>query len=675
MSWGTGAWWGEFSLKWGVLFFLFVIFCILCLLATGIVLWEKQKTEPFFKRLVALRGRMGTSRWLAALIVVILPIWFFQYSPWGVAFKGQFIRLLVWCISIIILAFFLTRDPANAWTWPAILTGSLLFGAVIVITNPFGTVTNYPFSLGWSEGNRLWDYSLLFGKHLYSYPPGDPPSAYLDLGRQLVGGLPFILPQVSLGFERFWIALMEILPYLLLGWLVFRPSHKNESLSWILAGIWGFMFLNQGPIHAPLLVCAILVALAWRQPLWAAIPLVAIAGYFALVSRSTYIFAPAIWAVMLEFGGAALEKDRVRGRDWGRATSVGLAGLLGAFGTQFISAIKFSAPTTAAPGGGVAAGVASAASAAVTTVTSAGTDQPLLWYRLFPNATYGSGILLGLLIAVGPLIVILAFQAVHSWKLNFLQKLSILLPLCAFLVVGLIVSTKIGGGGDLHNLDMFLIALLFAAALAWKGGGAEWLAAIQNEKIWMQASVLLLFAIPAFQPLMALRPLSFAKDASWLAVLADVEKPKDLGSLPSEGAIQADLQELNQAVKTAQSQGDVLFMDQRQLLTFGYIRDVALVPEYEKKLMMDEALSSNAAYFQPFYKDLAAHRFSLIISDPLRTPIKDSEYGFGEENNAWVKWIAKPILCYYQEKNTLTDVRVEMLTPRQGPNDCSNTLP
>ena len=319
--------------------------------------------------------------------------------------------------------------------------------------------------------------------------------------------------------------------------------------------------------------------------------------------------------------------------------------------------------------------MASAASAAVTTVTSAGTDQPLLWYRLFPNATYGSGILLGLLIAVGPLIVILAFQAVHSWKLNLLQKLSILLPLCAFLVVGLIVSTKIGGGGDLHNLDMFLIALLFAAALAWKGGGAEWLAAIQNEKIWMQASVLLLFAIPAFQPLMALRPLSFAKDANWLAVLADVEKPKDLGSLPSEGAIQADLQELNQAMKTAQGQGDVLFMDQRQLLTFGYIRDVALVPEYEKKLMMDEALSSNAAYFQPFYKDLAAHRFSLIISDPLRTPIKDSEYGFGEENNAWVKWIAKPILCYYQEKNTLTDVHVEMLTPRQGPNDCSNTLP
>ncbi len=674
VAWGTGTWWGEFSLKWGMAFFSFVIFCGLCLLATGSVLWEKQKTESFLKRLVALRGRIGRMRWPVAIAVLILPIWLFQYSAWGVVFDKPFIRLLVWCITILFLAFFISRDPDNAWDWPGILIGSVLCGAGFVLTNPFGPVTSYPFSLGWSEGNRLWDYSLLFGKNLYSYSPGDPPSAYLDFGRQLVGGLPFLLPQVSVGMERFWIALMAILPYLLLGWLAFRPTEKTGNLLWILTGVWGFMFLNQGPIHAPLLVCAILVAIAWRQPLWAAVPLVAASGYFALVSRSTYIFAPAIWAVMLEFGGAVLDKDRVIPKAWGRAVSIGLAGLLGAFGTQIIDALKSHTPA-AASGGTVAAGVTAATGAAVTTVTSAATAQPLLWYRLFPNATYGNGILLGLVIAAGPLIVLLLFLAAKPWKLNLLQKLSILLPLMAFLVVGLIVSTKIGGGGDLHNMDMFLIALMFSAALAWKAGGAQRMAAIQKETTWVQAAVLLIIAIPAFQPLMALRPLSFAKDAGWLAVLADVAKPKDLGSLPSDQAINTNLQELRQAVKTAQSQGEVLFMDQRQLLTFGAIKDVRLVPEYEKKLMMDEALSSNAAYFQPFYRDLAAHRFSLIISDPLRTPIKDSEYGFGEENNAWVKWIAKPVLCYYEEKDTLMDVRVEMLVPRQGPNDCSNILP
>ena len=158
-------------------------------------------------------------------------------------------------------------------------------------------------------------------------------------------------------------------------------------------------------------------------------------------------------------------------------------------------------------------------------------------------------------------------------------------------------------------------------------------------------------------------------------MLADVQKPRDLGSLPSNDSIAVDLQKLGNDVQAAQAQGDVLFMDQRQLLTFGNIKNVRLVSEYEKKRMMDEALSGNTSYFQPFYADLASHRFSLIISDPLRTPIKDSDYGFGEENNAWVKWVAKPVLCYYEEKDTLTDVRVELLVPHQGSTDCSAVLP
>ena len=187
--------------------------------------------------------------------------------------------------------------------------------------------------------------------------------------------------------------------------------------------------------------------------------------------------------------------------------------------------------------------------------------------------------------------------------------------------------------------------------------------------------MLLAIALPALQPLMALRPISFAKDVDWLVVLADVERAKDLGSLPSQVTVATELQKLRTDVSTAEAHGDVLFMDQRQLLTFGYIKDVQLIPEYEKKQMMDEALSGNLNYFEPFYRDLASHRFALIVSDPLRTPIKDSDYGFGEENNAWVKWVARPVLCYYEEKDTLVNVRVEILVPRQVLNDCSSVQP
>ena len=373
---------------------------------------------------------------------------------------------------------------------------------------------------------------------------------------------------------------------------------------------------------------------------------------------------------MLEFGSVLAADKRMPARAWTRAVIMGVAGLLGSLllpkvmdALHWNLGIESSAPGVAA-GGVSVAGVASAA-----------TKQPLLWYRLFPNATYGSGILLGLAIAAGPLIAILLYLSIRRWKLNLLQKLSLLLPSLAFMVVGLIISTKIGGGGDLHNLDMFLIGLLFAAALAWRAVGAEWLASIPSSATWIRGVLLLAIALPAVQPLMALRPISFASDADWLVVLADVGKPKDLGSLPSDEVVATELQKLQTDVRTAQSSGDVLFMDQRQLLTFGYITDVRLVPEYEKKQMMDEALSSNRDYFEPFYRDLAAHRFSMIISDPLRTPIKDSDYGFGEENNAWVKWVARPVLCYYEEKDTLVNVRVEILIPRQGTNDCTSLLP
>jgi hypothetical protein len=90
---------------------------------------------------------------------------------------------------------------------------------------------------------------------------------------------------------------------------------------------------------------------------------------------------------------------------------------------------------------------------------------------------------------------------------------------------------------------------------------------------------------------------------------------------------------------------------------------------------MDESLSGNAAYFEPFYADLAAHRFSLILSEPLRTPIQDSSYRFGEENNAWVTWVAGPVLCYYEPLVTLRVFRVQLLVPNENADDCSSVLP
>ncbi len=108
-------------------------------------------------------------------------------------------------------------------------------------------------------------------------------------------------------------------------------------------------------------------------------------------------------------------------------------------------------------------------------------------------------------------------------------------------------------------------------------------------------------------------------------------------------------------------------MDQRQLLTFGYVKDLPLVADYEKKLVMDQALSGNQIYFDAFYADLQKHRFSMIVSEPLRKSMADEEIrNFAEENNSWVYWVSRPLLKYYKPKVTYDEVGVQLLVPREN---------
>jgi hypothetical protein len=259
--------------------------------------------------------------------------------------------------------------------------------------------------------------------------------------------------------------------------------------------------------------------------------------------------------------------------------------------------------------------------------------------------------------------------------MNIWQSLAVVMPLLAFLSIGLVVSTKIGGGGDLQNMVMFLISLMFATVLAWQKSGRDWIRQVAASPAWIKMALVFMLAWPGYYPLREMRSFEFVPNASWLVTLTDVQSGRDLGLLPSDEDTSRALETIRREVSQAQAKGEVLFMDQRQLLTFGFIKDVPFVPEYEKKIVMVQALNTYEEYFVKFYKDLAAHRFSLIISEPLRTPIKDVSYQFGEENNAWVKWVATPILCYYEPKETLKEEKVQLLVPKTEPVDCSSVLP
>ena len=275
----------------------------------------------------------------------------------------------------------------------------------------------------------------------------------------------------------------------------------------------------------------------------------------------------------------------------------------------------------------------------------------------------------------GPLILILAWLVFsRRFRLDWLQLLAIGGVLIVTLVAGLVASVKIGGGSNLHNLDMFFITLAFIIMLyldqvikqeARKATGDPAKSGLDEQQegtpdllmggwpYWAKAAMIaasLLLVWPHFLVIQTLK-------------------------LPPQADIQRSLDNLRLKIDRRKGEGEILFLDQRQLLTFGIIQDVPLLPEYEKKYLMDQAMAGNAVYFQDFYNDLVNKRFALIVSEPLFKSYDDEYDPFGEENNAWVKWVSEPVLCFYAPEKTYKDVRVQLLVPRVGSLDCELPQP
>jgi hypothetical protein len=118
-------------------------------------------------------------------------------------------------------------------------------------------------------------------------------------------------------------------------------------------------------------------------------------------------------------------------------------------------------------------------------------------------------------------------------------------------------------------------------------------------------------------------------------------------------------------VLQASSQGgEVLFISERHLLTFGMLPWVPLVEKYETVFLMEMAMAGNTVYLNEFYADLQDKRFALIVSDQLRDTLKGSEYSFGEENDVWVARVAQPLLESYQQAEVFRGLGIEVLEPK-----------
>ncbi len=653
---GSGSWVGRFSLKWAATAGLIGLLLLALAVLVYIFLFNKPQKTEIEAQLLALRSRITRPiRWALLLALQVLFAWFLFYSPWGGLFVGLGIRLVLFG-CVVAVSTWLLGDGSRLVDWAPGLLAGLLTTAALVLGVAFVKVSHFPFALHWSEGNRLWDYSLAYGAERYGH--SGPIFAWIDEVRQTLWGLPFLIPNVSIAGVRFWGALLITLPYVLLGLAAFR-SGKGGRAQWLLAGLWSLVFINQGPVYTPLVLAAILVALARRQPLWLALPLVYLAGDYAGMSRFSWRFAPAIYTVILTFGDAVLVQGKLSGRAWLRA---GLLGLAAAWskGLPVLQGIVVGLLAALSPAVSSNGEAPSSLGASTTVETLEGLQQvtqlqPYIWGRLLPNPVYAPGILLGLAAATLPLIGLLVWLARRGgWQTALWQRIATLLGLGALLGVGLVASAKIGGGADLHNLDMFLVGLVLLAALAWEGGMAGRLGSLLAGTPTVRWLLAAMVFIPALLPLSAGKPLE----------------------LPHAERTEFVLQRIQGQVACARQYGEVLLMDQRQLLTFGQLGDLPLIVDYEKKFVMDKALEGDGAYFEAFEEDLASGRFALIVSERQAILYKETEMedtlgdGMAEENNAWVQWVTVPLLQHYESISDYRDVGVEIFLPRGRHFEC-----
>ncbi len=504
-----------------------------------------------------------------------------------------------WLFWMAVLGIKLIFD--KAW-YISFVAAALVMGVVYTIYIIALNITSYPFSMGWSEASRYYYGSLLFAGQLYNQ---QLPLSFLHPTRYFLQSIPFVLPAQDLVLHRTWQVFLWISLTGLAAWSLARRLAGNK---WLLLGLaaWAFVFwLKIGVYyHLQVMTFFVFAFTDFRKPRQTLLVLLA-TSVWAGMSRVNWFPVPAmlVLAIYLMEEPASNHKTILAYLKWPVIWTVtGLGAAL--FGQALY--VPLSGNTDV--------------SAFASSFTS-----DLLWQRLWPNPSYELGIVPGLLIVAGPLMLVIAFMVWGRFKyLHAIRWLGLSSMSLVLLAGGLVVSVKIGGGGDLHNMDAFavllgLVGLYFltdnvsgepASGLAW------------NPAPWPVVAVGLIlpvaFLIPSLNPVLQF----------------------------NEGHNRQLLEQLKTLV--AQAEGPVLFINERHLLAQGHI-DVDLIHEYEVVTLMEMAMSNNEPYLQQFYDDLQTHRFAMIVAGRQNLVLKDPTVdSFAEENNVWNTRVSPFILCDYE---------------------------
>jgi len=538
---------------------------------------------------------------------------------------GWFRFLVFWFFTLI--GIFALKSIRRDVRWLTALISVALCQAVFHLLLFYWTkVTDYPFAMGWSETSRFYHPSLFLSESVYGQKYAWPvlhPTLHLLL-------TPPYLFNAPLWFHRFWqVAIMYGLLAAVVLALMNRLSIQGTSTRWMTA-LWMFLFLFMGPVYYHLTIPIILVLLGFSihndRRTWVAVILASIWCGWSRVNWYPMpgLIAAVLYLLEVPYPGKQLWSYLLKPALWF------VSGTLIASTAQRIYVALSGVPD---PG---------------IFFTSLASD--LLWYRLWPNASYFLGILPAAVLASLPIwiaLFIVVRRQENDW--HPLRLLLIGAALSVLFLGGLVVSLKIGGGANLHNMDAYFSLLLIVFAY-------------------------LIFA--RYQPEHG--GIAQPVPLHWLLIVALLVMPAwsylqfNIGSVNYDPArTQQVLTQLQGYVDQTNAQGSkVLFITQRHLISMHMLKNVTLIPEYEREDLMEIAMSDNQPYLKKFRQDMEDQRFALILVDPLNYNVLSKSRSFSEENNVWVLRIMKSILCNYREEANFPADEIALYVPQEGQRQC-----
>jgi hypothetical protein len=500
--------------------------------------------------------------------------------------------------------------------------GSMLLIAVFYRVALFlPEVSTYPFSLSWSEASWHYYASLFLSERIYGTPA--PPSMF-DPSRFIMLAIPYLIADTPIWLHRAWQVALWILTTVAISYLIMKKGEVSGGYNRFFFVIAVFLYLIVLPVYYHVLVIPIIVLIGYdRQSFWKTFGVVLIASAWAGISRINWAAAAGLLAATIYI----LETD-VKGKHILRyflppavwTISGGLFALLVRNLFLHFSGLSYDYFQTSL-------------------------SSPLILRRLMPGITNPVGILPGVLLASIPLLLLLGFLLYSQWrKYEPVRLVSLAGILAIFFVGGVIVSIKIGGGNNLHNMDLYFLFLLIISVIVFK----DWFsqeAALLGHQHSVNYLIGIIVILPVFTIVLSGGPL----------IERNLQRAEQVLSL-----IQ------NEVNRTVQEGGDVLFISERHLIPFGMIQNVSHIPDYEKITLMEMAISSNKPYFDIFWNDLIDRRFDLIVSNRLFVHYKFDTVPFGFENDQWVMYVGEPVLCYYEPILDIEDLHLYLLVPRKA---------